>query len=951
MKKRNTRWFAALLSLGLLLVLAAPYTSADQGGQSSLPEGLAQGGGSLDTVAVMTMPPVDVEALEAEDEARARNGLPPRFAYPMKVEITPQNAGTWEALAGGGQLWRLRIASPGAVTLNLGFTRYAMPPGGKLYVYGADYGTVLGPFTAKDNETHGELWTPVVAGDEIVVEVQIPADQLADIELLLTSVNHGYTGFGTPGGLLSGSCNLDVVCSAADGFPQVDAWRDQIRSVGVISTGGSTFCTGFMVNNTAQDLTPFFMTANHCGINSGNAASLVVYWNYENSWCRPPGSPASGGPGDGTLDQWQSGSIWRASYSSSDMTLVQLDDDPDPVWNVYWAGWDRTPADATSAVAIHHPNTDEKRISFEDDPTTTTSYLGTAVPGDGTHVRVADWDLGTTEPGSSGSPLFNQDQRIIGQLHGGYAACGNDLSDWYGRFSVSWTGGGSPSSRLSDWLDPLNTGVPYLDGRGLNTTPYGLEVQPLSQEVCAPAEATYAVTVTQLMADFTDPVTLSVQGVPGGASPIFGSNPVIPTATTSLIITGTGSATAGNYDLDVLAETASHSISATVGLDLYDGAAAQPTLATPGDGATGQSLTPNFTWSEEPSASRYSFQLAADPLFSTPLLWESDLVGPAYAPPAALEGGRCYWWRAQGENACGSGSWADAFRFATIQWATRFEDDIESGDALWSHQANQGTDHWAISTAQAHSPDNAWHVPDDPQRTDSSLWNSTAVVLESGSVLNFWHRYEFEGNGWDGAVLEISTDGGASWADLGPQITANGYNGTINSSFSNPLGGRAGWIGDLTTWTQVSVDLSGYAGQGVQVRWRIGCDVMAGDTGWYIDDVEIVAPVPSQGAPVLLNVIPNWGRPHEETAIQIQGSNFVGMPVIMLGDTWLLPVTQTSPTTLGAIVPAGLPLGTYDLAIYNGDCQTANLVDAFSVAQESTDHYFYLPLVWKASTP
>jgi len=53
------------------------------------------------------------------------------------------------------------------------------------------------------------------------------------------------------------------------------------------------------VNNVRQDLKPYFMTANHCGITSGNAASLVVYWNYQNSTCRPPGSPASGNPGNG----------------------------------------------------------------------------------------------------------------------------------------------------------------------------------------------------------------------------------------------------------------------------------------------------------------------------------------------------------------------------------------------------------------------------------------------------------------------------------------------------------------------------------------------------------------------------------------------------------------------------------------------------------------------------
>jgi subtilisin-like proprotein convertase family protein len=158
------------------------------------------------------------------------------------------------------------------------------------------------------------------------------------------------------------------------------------------------------------------------------------------------------------------------------VTLVLLDDDPDPDWQVGFAGRDRSDPDARSAVAIHHPDTDEKRISFEYDPTTTTSYLGNGIPGDGTHVRVEDWDLGTTEPGSSGSPLFDQDHRAIGQLHGGYASCTSQTSDWYGRFSVSWTGGGSPSSRLSDWLDTAGTGAMTVDtisGLGMTITPGG----------------------------------------------------------------------------------------------------------------------------------------------------------------------------------------------------------------------------------------------------------------------------------------------------------------------------------------------------------------------------------------------------------------------------------------------------------------------------------------------
>ena len=74
------------------------------------------------------------------------------------------------------------------------------------------------------------------------------------------------------------------------------------------------------------------------------------------------------------------------------------------------------------------------------------------------HWRVADWEDGTTEPGSSGSPLFDADHRIVGQLHGGEASCSYNVNDYYGKFSTSWNNG------LSGWLDPNNTGTLVLDG-------------------------------------------------------------------------------------------------------------------------------------------------------------------------------------------------------------------------------------------------------------------------------------------------------------------------------------------------------------------------------------------------------------------------------------------------------------------------------------------------------
>ncbi|MCK4660024.1 MAG: proprotein convertase P-domain-containing protein, partial [Phycisphaerae bacterium] len=219
--------------------------------------------------------------------------------------------------------------------------------------------------------------------------------------------------------------------------------------------------------------TPYFITAEHCGVTSSNASTVVVYWNYETSVC--DGTP------DGSLNDFQSGSYFRATYDPSDFTLVELDEMPASDWNVGYAGWDRTGDDASMAVAIHHPGVDEKRISFEYQATSTTTYLGDTSPGDGTHVRVDDWDLGTTEGGSSGSPLFDQNHRVIGQLHGGYAACGNDEPDWYGKFSISWSGGGTSSSRLSDWLDSSGTGawdVDTISGFGMDVSP-GADVEHL----------------------------------------------------------------------------------------------------------------------------------------------------------------------------------------------------------------------------------------------------------------------------------------------------------------------------------------------------------------------------------------------------------------------------------------------------------------------------------------
>jgi hypothetical protein len=478
--RRSLAWLLLLAGCGAVFAAPQSPTARVTPTAASYP---VRGVNQIDSVLPLKL---DLARIGEEDLLRDRKGTPPRFAIPQRVSITTSKDGTWEDLGDGRMLWRLRvIGSEGTTSLNLGFTHYRMSPNGRLLVYSTDGTKILPAFTAADNEAHGGLWTPVVTTDDLIVELTVPKRERPAVILQLGWINQGYRGFGTVPSdsyLKSGSCNLDVACLAAG-----DSWREEMRSVAVISTGGSTFCTGSLLNDTAGDRKMYFITANHCGIGAGNAASLVAYWNYQNSFCRNPGSAASGAAGDGTLTQFHNGSFFRAASASSDFTLVELDDPPVAAYNHFWAGWDRSTGNftctaAAPCAAIHHPSTDEKRITYVTTDTATTSYSGAASPGDGTHVW-AHWATdppgpftvpGVTEPGSSGSPLYSAAGRFIGQLHGGPSACGatgNNLSDYYGRFSVSWTGGGTSSTRLSSWLDAGNTGATTVNGIENNTGP------------------------------------------------------------------------------------------------------------------------------------------------------------------------------------------------------------------------------------------------------------------------------------------------------------------------------------------------------------------------------------------------------------------------------------------------------------------------------------------------
>ena len=423
--------------------------SAQQSAVPAASASLARDLPPLSEVALLAVP--GVGAVEAQANVESR-GEPLRFASRYAVSAIPSASGSWVRASGdAASVWRLRVSAPGAVSLNLGFDRYRMPAGGRLFLYTPDRRTVIGPFTEADNESHGQLWTPILEGDELVIEVQVPARLEQELQLSLGSVNRGFKDIPVKPMGDQGECNVDVVCSEADD------WRSQIRSVAMIVVGGEEECSGVLVNNTASDLKPYFLTANHCVSTSAEAASVVAYWNYESANC--------GDRSGGSKTDFQTGAYLRATHVDSDSTLLELDDPAISTHGLYWAGWDTSTADPSSGVGIHHPSAGEKSISFENDPLRTTNDGQNEPVEGGDYLRVGDWDQGTTEGGSSGSPLFEPNGLVVGLLSGGWAVCGNDQSDWYGRISSAWTGGGTKSSRLSDWLNPAAGETSSLTGR------------------------------------------------------------------------------------------------------------------------------------------------------------------------------------------------------------------------------------------------------------------------------------------------------------------------------------------------------------------------------------------------------------------------------------------------------------------------------------------------------
>jgi hypothetical protein len=169
-----------------------------------------------------------------------------------------------------------------------------------------------------------------------------------------------------------------------------------------------------------------------------------------------------------------------------------------------------------------------------------------------------------------------------------------------------------------------------------------------------------------------------------------------------------------------------------------------------------------------------------------------------------------------------------------------FWDDFDPVKESWTHWSALGTDDWGPSTARSYSQVTAYFSSEPATIKDDYLL-TRMIAMPSNAQLTFWHTFQME-NGYDGSVIEISTDGGNTFVDLGSHILSGGYTGVISTRFGSPIGGRQAWTGGtLGTWSQVVVDLGSYASQNVVLRFRMTSDDGKAVLGWYIDDVRITS--------------------------------------------------------------------------------------------------------------
>jgi S1-C subfamily serine protease len=364
-----------------------------------------------------------------------------------------------------GFVWTAAVKVPGATALRLHLTDVDLPAGVELYVYNLA-GQAFGPYTGRGPLGTGDLHTNTVFGEQLLLQLQSPANTERAPRLTLAEVGVMGARFVAPRfrpegvfdpsdlGAIAKASNLCsnnascVVNAACQSSAAVTAAQDAVASI-LFQSGASLFiCTGGLVADTVTtSVIPYFLTAHHCISSSGEASSLETYFDYVTTCSNPNCTQPYSNTGETV------GSTIMATGSTSDYSLLRLSSTPvTPDGVATYLGWLSTAVANTNNLGlfrISHPKGSPQAYT-EGVVDTSKPTCRTLARGNFIYSRDT---LGATEGGSSGSPVVNGSGQIVGQLYG---ACGTNLNDVCdaannatvdGAFAVSFT-------NLAQFLNP-----------------------------------------------------------------------------------------------------------------------------------------------------------------------------------------------------------------------------------------------------------------------------------------------------------------------------------------------------------------------------------------------------------------------------------------------------------------------------------------------------------------
>lgn len=407
------------------------------------------------------LPTLAFERLSREDE---RSPGFPRFAAPTLVDLGLEKDGQWEELPNGDRLWRLYLRAEKALGLALFYDILDLPEGSSLYMYSPNGQQILGEYRTESFRRPGRQWTGFLAGQEAVLEYYEPAAVRGQGRIHLFRIDQAYRaslfqpnpaarmfGFGA-----ANDCHVNINCP--QGQILADASRGVCRIIVVVEEG-TGYCSGSLINNTSEDGTPYTLTAFHC---ADGFTPLWDLWRFDFEFEGPDCDHPPQAPDIVSF----TGCTLRAGWRDSDFLLLEMLQPIPFQYDFFFNGWNRSPGAPNRVWTIHHPRGDIKKLSLDTNSVTihqdSIDWNNDVVTPPGHHFRTI-YDLGSFEPGSSGGPLLDTGRLIIGQFNGGFPSCASSVG-YFGRLAISWDGGGTPDTRLKDWLDPAGSGVLQLAG-------------------------------------------------------------------------------------------------------------------------------------------------------------------------------------------------------------------------------------------------------------------------------------------------------------------------------------------------------------------------------------------------------------------------------------------------------------------------------------------------------